>query len=312
VSNTAQFQASDWQTNFNLAKESKIDAFAMNIGRGDPNTERLLTDAFNAAIATNFKLFLNFDYVSGGVWTVNEVVSLIRKYSEYGSYFKYSNKPFVSTFEGAGASNDWNAIKAQIQGGVFFVPSWNSISPWDSLGKGVADGLASWNAWPNGINDMFTNGDEAYKLALSGKPYMMPVSPWFFSNMPGYDKKWVWRGDSLWYDRWNQVFKQSPEFIQIISWNDFGESHYIGPLDTRQYAAFDSDHGKAPYNYAHDVPHNGWRKFLPFVIDMYKSGTSRITTESVVTWYRKSSAVNPACSNGGATGNTAAQRKLII
>lgn len=34
--------------------------------------------------------------------------------------------------------------------------------------------------------------------------YMMGVSPWFFTNLPGYDKNWLWRGDSLWYDRWQQ------------------------------------------------------------------------------------------------------------
>jgi hypothetical protein len=26
-------------------------------------------------------------------------------------------------------------------------------------------------------------------------PYMMPVSPWFFTNLPGYKKNWIWRGD---------------------------------------------------------------------------------------------------------------------
>lgn len=32
---------------------------------------------------------------------------------------------------------------------------------------------------------------------------MMPISPWFFTNLPGYDKNWLWRrGDMLWYDRW--------------------------------------------------------------------------------------------------------------
>lgn len=23
---------------------------------------------------------------------------------------------------------------------------------------------------------------------------MMPVSPWFYTNMPGFDKNWLWRG----------------------------------------------------------------------------------------------------------------------
>jgi hypothetical protein len=86
---------------------------------------------------------------------------------------------------------------------------------------------------------------------------MMPVSPWFYTNMPDYNKNWLWRGDNLWYQRWMQVWYLQPEFFEIISWNDFGESHYIGPLDDRQYSPFVT--GKAPFNYAKDMPHDGWR-----------------------------------------------------
>ncbi len=51
----------------------------------------------------------------------------------------------------------------------------------------------------------------------------MPVSPWFYTNMPGYNKDWMWSGNDLWHDRWLQVLYLQPEFVQIISWNDFGE-----------------------------------------------------------------------------------------
>jgi hypothetical protein len=53
--------------------------------------------------------------------------------------------------------------------------------------------------------------------------------------------------------------------------------------------------GKAPFNYATNMPHDGWRLFLPFVIDTYKLGTATITQEGVVAWYRLSEAT--ACSS---------------
>lgn len=56
-----------------------------------------------------------------------------------------------------------------------------------------------------------------------------------------------------------------PEFVEVISWNDYGESHYIGPLHDEEYDAFDI--GKGPFNYALQMPHDGWRLFLPFLID---------------------------------------------
>lgn len=48
---------------------------------------------------------------------------------------------------------------------------------------------------------MTTYVDASYNLTLTqagGKPYMMPVSPWFYTNLPGYDKNWAWGGGSLW------------------------------------------------------------------------------------------------------------------
>jgi hypothetical protein len=26
-------------------------------------------------------------------------------------------------------------------------------------------------------------------------PFQMPVSPWFYTNLPGYNKNWLWRGE---------------------------------------------------------------------------------------------------------------------
>jgi hypothetical protein len=66
--------------------------------------------------------------------------------------------------------------------------------------------------------------------------------------------------------------------------------------------------GEAPYNYATGMPHDGWRLFLPFLIDTYKNGIATITEEGLVGWYRLSPAA--ACATGGTSGNTASQLQL--
>lgn len=103
------------------------------------------------------------------------------------------------------------------------MPDWASIgaSNATSAGGNAADGLFAWDAWPDGPNNMNTKGDNGYISALNGKPYMMAVSPWFFTNVPAYGKNWLWRGDDLWFDRWKQVLALQPEFVQIVSWNDW-------------------------------------------------------------------------------------------
>lgn len=89
----------------------------------------------------------------------------------------------------------------------------------------------------------------------------------FYTNLPGYDKNWLWRGDDLWNDRWEQVLYLQPEWVEIISWNDYGESHYIGPIVDDALGALTV--GEAPFDYVSDYPHDGWRRLLPFYIDMY-------------------------------------------
>jgi hypothetical protein len=65
------------------------------------------------------------------------------------------------------------------------------------------------------------------------------------------------------------------------------------------------DRGGAPYNYARAMSHRGWRMLLPYVIDIYKTGTGTIGLEKVVAWHR----VTPGalCGTGGTKGNTASQ-----
>jgi hypothetical protein len=147
------------------------------------------------------------------------VIDLVKHYRDYSTYWKEGGKPLVSTFEGGEYSSEWNNIKANTS--AFFIPEWGNLGPQASVNTGLVDGLFSWDAWPNGATDMNTNGDMNYRNALQGKPYMMGVSPWFYTNLKKWKKNWLWRGDDLWYDRWQQVLDVKPEYVEIISWNDF-------------------------------------------------------------------------------------------
>ncbi|KGO38630.1 Glycoside hydrolase, family 71 [Penicillium expansum] len=313
VSNTAVYGVSDWETEIQLAKDAHIDAFALNIAKGEETTSTSMPNAFKAAENLKFSLFFSFDYAGNGAWDKDDVLSLLTQYVSSSAYYLHGKTPLVSTFEGPGNADDWVYLKSKMS--LFFVPDWSSVGakPAMALGDGVADGLFSWAAWPNGPNDMNTYVDASYMQYLGKKPYMMPISPWFFTNMPGYDKNWVWRGDDLWYTRWEQALYLAPEFIEIISWNDYGESHYIGPtvdyhnhLADSMYAAFETGH--APYNYVENLDHTGWRQFLPYLIDLYKFNHTTSGKEGLVTWYRLNAA--GACADGGTTANTVSQLQL--
>ncbi|KAI9037805.1 glycoside hydrolase family 71 protein [Aspergillus affinis] len=310
LGNSANYTTKDWESDINLAKASSIDAFVINMARN----ERLPTQIYNAfqvAADTSFKILFSFDYAANGSWPKSDVLNLLNEYSTHPAYFTHNKQPLVSTFEGADAWKDWTDIKEKTN--AFFVPDWSSLDPRKAVNRTVVDGLFNWGAWPEGPRAMNTSGDEAFLSALDGKPYMMPVSPWFYTNMPGFGKNWAWRGDELWFTRWEQAIQLGPEFVQIISWNDYGESHYIGPLGADDgvdvWDAF--SRGKAPFNYAKEVQHDGWRTFLPYLVDRYKRNTTDVEVkgedENVVTWYRLSTDRASGCKDGGTTGNTKAQ-----
>ncbi|KZF20787.1 carbohydrate-binding module family 24 protein [Xylona heveae TC161] len=304
VTNAAKFSVADWQNEIRLAQEAHIDAFALNMAYGDPTNSASVANAFNAANSLGFKLFFSFDYAGNGPWAKENVIAYIDGYRSAPSYYQFNGRPFVSTFEGPASAADWAIIKQSTN--CFFIPDWSSVGAKAALELGQADGLFSWAAWPWGNQDMTTYDDASYIQFLGGLPYMMPASPWFFTNLPGYNKNWLWRGDDLWYDRWQEIQYVQPDFVEIISWNDYGESHYIAPLHDNAFDAFDI--GKGPYNYAANMPHDGWRLFLPYVIDTYKYGIATVTEEGLVTWYRLYPSLE--CNSGGTTGNTANQLQL--
>ncbi|KAL4737605.1 glycosyl hydrolase family 71-domain-containing protein [Aspergillus similis] len=304
----------EWEHDIIAAQEAHIDGFALNIAPQDDYTDRVLLTAYEAAERIgNFSLFVSFDYESGGAWPVDRVISIINRYKNRPAQYLYKGKPLVSTFEGSESSNDWPAIKHAT--GCAFVPSWTSLSPSRlHTVHGTIDGAFSWDAWPVGAQHKDTSSDRAWMDALSGKPYMMAVSPWFYTNLPQWNKNWLWRGDDLWHYRWQQVMDLQPAMVQILSWNDYGEAHYIGPI-------YEPGIPDGASWFVKGCPHDAWREFLPHYIDAYRrrsamfrkrvSNPAAVTsyaprrplsyTDKIVYWYR----INPSDSGSadGTTGN---------
>ncbi|CZR50931.1 related to mutanase [Phialocephala subalpina] len=307
VGNTAAHTQETWANDISLAAACGIDAFVLNMGYPDSNIPTQVANAFAAAEAagSSFKLLFAFDYLGGGqTWPAtgsNSVVSYLQEYQGSAAYFKYNGLPFVSTFEGTGANiADWaqgGAIRSAVP--VYFVPDWSSLGP-----TGIQqyldniDGFFNWGMWPDGASNMTDSLDKQYQSVLGSKSYMMGVSPWFFHSASG-GKDWVWRGDDLWADRWAETLDVNPEFVQIVSWNDFAEAHYIGPIYT------DSEIAAGSAIYVDGMPHESWRDFIPYYIAKFKGSTFDISRDQMQYWY------HPAPTTGGSTcgvvGNNADQ-----
>ncbi|KAK8069465.1 carbohydrate-binding module family 24 protein [Apiospora phragmitis] len=278
VGNVASFSQADWAKDIQLAQDSE----GVRGGRG-----------------AELQALLLLRLRGRGPWDKGVVTNYIKQYKTSPAYFLRDGRPLVSTFEGTGNTGDWPGIKSDTN--AFFMPDYSSLGAQGAAAAPGVDGLFSWDAWPVGASDKSSQVDKDYVSQLGGKPYMMPVSPWFFTNLPNYNKNRLWRGDDLWYDRWQQVLDVNPDYVEIITWNDYGESHYIGPLYPALYGVFGPNAGNAPYNYVEDMPHDGWRAFLPYIIQKYKMGSAPADKEGLVTWYRTQPA--RACDTGGTAGN---------
>ncbi|KAF9885480.1 hypothetical protein FE257_012916 [Aspergillus nanangensis] len=281
--------AADYDSDMQKAKSVGIDAFALNIGV-DPYTDRQLQLAYESAANNNMKVFISFDF---NWWNTGQAAEIGQKIAQYGSLpaqLMVDGKIFVSSFAGDGL--DVAALRAAAGKPLFFAPNFH---PSQGTDVGPVDGLLNWMGWPSngnnkapsgGNNVSVKAGDDEYVKALGGKAYIAPASPWFFTHFGpevSYSKNWVFPSDALWYNRWNEILALGPRFVEIVTWNDYGESHYIGPLKSPH-----TDDGASKW--VNDMPHEGWLEMSKPFVAAYKAAAASpngyIKEDSLTYWYR--------------------------
>ncbi|OXV08700.1 hypothetical protein Egran_03537 [Elaphomyces granulatus] len=281
--------AADYDADMQRAKEYGIDAFALNIGV-DPYTDQQLNLAYQSAANNNMKVFLSFDFNWWATGQATQVGQKIAQYASLPAQLQVDGKVFASSFAGDGL--DVAAMRSAAGVPLFFAPNFHP-----SMGTSLSnvDGLLNWMGWPNngnnkaptpGSNISVQAGDEEYINALAGKAYIAPASAWFsthFGPEVPYSKNWVFPSDQLWFDRWNQILQLGPRFVEILTWNDYGESHYVGPLSSPH-----TDDGASKW--VNDMPHDGWLDMAKPFISAFKAGATSvsnyITEDELIYWYR--------------------------
>lgn len=277
--------AADYDGDMKAAKAAGIDAFALNIGT-DSYAEEQLGYAYESAANNDMKVFISFDFNWFSTGDATKVGAMIKEFGGKPGQLKVDNKAFVSSFVGDGL--DVATVRSTAGMDLYLVPNFKAGG--DASG---IDGAFNWMAWDSnganrapsgGTNVTVSQGDDTYKQWLGDKAYMAPVSPWFHTHYGpevSYSKNWVFPGDLLWYNRWNEILELQPPFVEIITWNDYGESHYVGPLSSPH-----GDDGNSKW--ANDMPHNGWLEMAKPFIAAYKAGqkTPAIDEDKLVYWYR--------------------------
>ncbi|OBZ69458.1 Glucan endo-1,3-alpha-glucosidase agn1 [Grifola frondosa] len=305
VGNTFPYRMEDWINDIRMAHAHGIDGFALNVGREDWQRHRV-SDCYEAALQAEvpFKLFLSFDMTSipascqGDICVLNDYVAAFAKHP---SQLLYEGKALVSTFAGKnslfGFSNlsaAWRYAKAVLEqtAPIHLVPSF-FINPGRYPEIHAMDGYFNWNgSWPlhltprsprDEIECPRLDTDYHHLHHLGGRTFMAAVSPWFFTHygIDSWNKNWVYRGDDwLFVRRWEQLIamRERVDIVQIISWNDYGESHYIGPIK-----------GAQPNSEAwvDGFPHEAWLHLNGYYAKAFKDGRyPKIEGDRIYMWSR--------------------------
>lgn len=266
------------------------DAFALNLATDSTDWAiAAVTSLFNWANVHNFKLFFSFDMT--GFSDPDQFTSFLLSWVTNPAYYHYNGLPLVSTFNG-GAGN-FNFGQSSVNAGwqdsllnvmsaaghpVYFVPAFQDVTITSSFFSTYPslNGAMNWNAWPQNTQGdiVVPTVDDMTLLTAAhavGKTFLMGVSPLQYKHIDSGDNYYR-RGEENLEVRFGQVLGIQPDMIELITWNDSGESHYMGNIWPEPIAGTVISAYSLPYD------HTGYWQILPAFIKAWKAGALTTAT----------------------------------
>jgi len=278
------------------AQAAGIDGFALDLGDYDdpaqPYYNTNVALIYNAAeqLGTGFKLFFSVELTNTA-----SIVDLISTYARRSNSFYYNGKLVVSTF--GQNSTDWsNSVFSPLQTegiSVFFIPFFwpNPVTELPNY----SDAVNILNTYSNLLNGLFFFGaaglpaqlsacNSNYTLAVhqAGKIFMAGFTPhyWGCYQRTAGRRYYEYDGGEGTVSQWQSIIANQPDWVEIVTWNDFSESTYSSPLaNPGLYEAQTS----APVRYSHA----GFIELSKRYIAWFKTGQQpAITNDSLFYFYR--------------------------
>jgi len=282
VGNTYTYSISDWKADIQQIQGKGVDALALNIG-SDVWELTQVANAYSAAesLGTGFKMFLSFDFTAMAC-TLSNLVSSVNRFANHPNQLKINGRPMVSSFEGKCLGNSgWASLKSQTNG--YIMPFISGLE-WEFSQWPALDSWLCWGcAWPPGDKDKTTD-DDFYYINQLGSRYATDVSGWIFAHFGS--KNFMQRSDDwLINSRWEQLISMRNDltFVEMVTWNDYGESDYFGPVKTT---------GSQPW--AINFPHTAWFDMSQYYITAFKTGSYPAISKDVIYYWARP---HPAAAN---------------
>lgn len=241
-------------------------------------------------------------------------------------YFKHDGKFVLTTFAGSNRGPQfWKQLKSDLEQGthpshrtapnalayassipssaplpLYLVPAffWGGELPHaNDIQTGLADyasiidgsfywGIAGVPGLGHPPDQMPSIDAYASVLHTAGKLYMAPICFQFWGANAG--RYYEYSGYSGMRTMWMDAIKKShPDWVEIITWNDFIEGTYVSPIDDPARFAGANDLGAsvAPSSTLHFFhSHRGATDLLAYFIEWYKTGQQPIIHKDHIFW----------------------------
>jgi len=340
-------QVVEYRAEILMAKSMGIDGFGLDTMQSDSVYHTSTQAMFEAAsqVGPDFKLFFEFDAGMPGD-KKTDYVEMVRKYGKHTNYFLVHGLPLVGAYAAdcgitppSGAVNWWatNVIGPLAAAGIriYFVPTTfgqfgapaSEVAGWGD----VAQGQSVWQIQLSPIGGgLETLQNDAAANHAKGKTWMSTVATHYWVGSSRSVPSWYWKpgqpasptcvngsyfehagGQGLAAQWLSVISTQKPEWVIMLTWNDYNES-YIEPVD--DYKKYPNGTSQAPLGWY--KPQAGLGELNRYYIQWYKTGVRpTITADSIFYAYRTSSAQLIAALDPRPpvrTGNGAAQDTIFV
>jgi glucan endo-1,3-alpha-glucosidase len=302
------------------ARSMGVDGFALNIGGWDANYQQNVKNLFQAAqeLGNCFQLFFSPDQCCG--LSNDQILKIINTYINHPNYFYYNTRPFLSAWTGGGipAKSNWinNILKPLRDKGynIYFVPFMFTKEYAETPGYDLV--LSNYNLWwKDFLNGYFFFGPaglpsyaairstlhsgEAFSKVFHDHhlTFMASVSPMYWgSKQKNAGRRYFeYKGGEGIAEQWKSIIElQKPEWVELVTWNDWDEGSYFSPMDDiNKYWPCLSHRELGFYK-----THKGFAQLNKYYISWYKSGQQpEITEDQIYFFYRTHSKDSVALGN---------------
>ena len=249
-------------------------------------------------------------------------------------YFRYNGKIVLTTFSGDNMGTAfWQQVKSDLASGgnpstatesqalaevagppsnapvnIFLVPAffWGGEIPNTAA---VQQGFSQWSSTIDGsfywgiagvpgsggsLDQVSSSESYASVVHGGGKLYMAPICLQFwgananryyeYSGAAGMRKMWL-----------DAINVSHPDWVEIITWNDFIEGSYVSPIDDPnkyQFANFLNTTGVPSTTLGYFHSHQGATALLPYFIQWYKTGVPPTLSNDAIYWFYRTQSMN--------------------